>query len=87
MEQQESKRYFVGGVDVFLLGIAIVLGGQVFSWNTILLSGIWEAFLSMMLTASGYICLVLCSSEMTSALPFSGNCLLSLLLSFDLTII
>jgi ethanolamine permease len=58
---------------LFYLGIAIVIGGQLFSWNVSLLGGFWEAFLGMILTGLGYLCLVLCLAEMTSALPFSGG--------------
>jgi len=53
--------------------LTIVIGGQYFSWNTGLDGGFWEYFLSMILTGFAYLALVLCLSEMTSALPFSGN--------------
>jgi ethanolamine permease len=54
------------------LGLTIVIGGQYFSWNVGLVGGFWEYFLSTVLTGVAYLALVLCLSEMTSALPFSG---------------
>eukprot|EP01033_Poteriospumella_lacustris_P024782 gene24782-gene21542 len=59
--------------DVYLLGITIVIGGQVFSWNVSLAAGYWEAFFGMMTTGFLYLSLILCIAEMTSALPFSGG--------------
>lgn len=72
IEHKSSVKY-AGGFDVFLLGITIVIGGQVFSWNASLQAGFWEAFLGMVLTGLGYIVYVCCIAEMTSALPFSGG--------------
>ncbi len=60
--------------DLYLLGLTIVLGGQVFSWNKGLQSGFWEYFTSTLLIGTAYMCLILCLAEMTSALPFSGGC-------------
>lgn len=59
--------------DLYILGITIVIGGQMFSWNDGLQAGFWACFLSLLLMALGYSCLVLCLSELTSALPFSGK--------------
>lgn len=58
---------------IVFVGIAITIGGQVFSWNDGLKAGFWEFFTCTVLTGSAYICLALCLSEMTSALPFSGG--------------
>jgi ethanolamine permease len=53
--------------------MTIVIGGQYFSWNEGLKAGFWLYFGAVMITGSGYLCLVLCLSEITSALPFSGK--------------
>lgn len=61
-------------LDLYSLGLTIVLGGQVFSWNAGLHAGFWEYFTSIVFIGTAYIVLVLCLAEMTSALPFSGGC-------------
>lgn len=72
IEHKSSVKY-ANGFDIFLLGITIVIGGQVFSWNASLQAGFWESFLGMVLTGFSYIVYVCCIAEMTSALPFSGG--------------
>ena len=59
--------------DIYLLGIAITMGGQFFSWNTGLDEGFWCFLSSTILMGIGYICLTLCLAEMMSALPFTGG--------------
>jgi amino acid transporter len=69
--------YFTSAHSFFhclqILGLTIVIGGQVFSWNAGLVEGFWEYFACVLFTGSGYLCLILCLSEMASALPFSGG--------------
>lgn len=60
-------------LDFLILGMTVVLGGQVFQWNHGLKAGIWEFFTSTVLTGIAYICLALCMAELTSTLPFSGK--------------
>ena len=80
-EQQEHQHNVkhANTIDICLLGIAIVIGGQFFSWNVSLAAGFWECLLGLILTGMGYLCLVLCMAEMNSALPFSGRYISSLL--------
>ncbi len=56
-----------------LLGLVITMGGMVQSWNDGLRGGFWEFFSSTIMMGVAYLCLALCMSEMTSALPFSGG--------------
>ena len=68
-----QKKYEVDTHQVYLLGIAIVIGGQLFSWNVGLEAGFYTAFVSLLFIGSGYLCLCLCLSELTGMLPFAGG--------------
>ncbi len=59
--------------DIYLLGIAVTMGGQFFSWNSGLDEGFWCFMVSTILMGIGYICLTLCLAEMMSTLPFTGG--------------
>ena len=72
-DDHKSSVKYANTFALYALGFTIVIGGQVFSWNVSLQAGLWEAFAGFLLTSVGYICLVLCLAEMTSALPFSGG--------------
>lgn len=71
IDQFQKTKYGFLFCDYYV-GITIVIGGQLFSWNVGLVAGFWEYFFSFALTAFAYLNLVLCLGEMTSALPFSG---------------
>lgn len=60
-------------VDIYLLGITVVMGGQYFSWNNGLDEGVWCFLASTIFMGIGYICLTLCLAEMMSTLPFTGG--------------
>ncbi|EQC26181.1 hypothetical protein SDRG_15985 [Saprolegnia diclina VS20] len=60
-------------LDIWSLGIAIVIGGQYFSWNAGLTAGVASYGLALALMGSAYVCLVLSIAEMTSTLPFAGG--------------
>ena len=66
-------RYNRGNFDVWALGITVVIGGQYFSWNAGLVAGFGSYFIATILIGSAYLCLCLCTSELTSALPFAGG--------------
>ena len=72
-EEDAHKSMKLGAFDVWALGIALVIGGQYFSWNFDLSAGSGSAFISVFLIGLGYLCLCLCNAEMTSALPFAGG--------------
>jgi len=65
--------YQVKSWDIWALGITIVIGGQYFAWNAGLVAGFGSYAIATMMIASGYLCLMLCISEVTSALPFAGG--------------
>ena len=65
--------YKRGKVDVWALGITIVIGGQYFSWNAGLTAGFFSYFIGTIVIGLAYICLCLCTSELSSALPFAGG--------------
>lgn len=58
--------------DIYMLGITIVIGGQMFSWNNALEFGFNHALLSTLLMGIAYSCLTFCIAELTSTFPFSG---------------
>jgi amino acid transporter len=72
-EIEASKELKIGPFSIWALGITIVIGGQMFSWNESLISGFGSTFISVFLIGTAYICLCLCNAEMTSALPFAGG--------------
>ena len=59
--------------DIWALGITVVIGGDYFSWNIGLTAGFGSFVISSILMGFAYICLCLCISELTSALPFAGG--------------
>ena len=59
--------------DIWALGITVVIGGDYFSWNAGLNAGFGSFVISSVLMGFAYICLCLCISELTSALPFAGG--------------
>ena len=59
--------------DMWCLGITLVIGGQYFGWNVGLTAGFGSFMIATVLIAIGYICLVFCVSELSSALPFPGK--------------
>jgi len=66
-------KYDRGIFDVWALGITVVIGGQYFSWNAGLAAGFGSYIICTFLIGSAYFCLCLCTSELTSALPFAGG--------------
>ena len=60
-------------LDVWALGITIVIGGQYFSWNAGLTAGFGSYCIGSVLIGFAYLCLCLCTSELSSALPFAGG--------------
>ena len=66
-------KYNINSFDIWALGITIVLGGQYFSWNFGLVAGVGTYGIAVLLVGIGYITLICCISEVTSALPFTGG--------------
>lgn len=71
--EQTSVKYEPGKIDIWLLGITIVIGGQYFSWNAGLEAGVYSYLIGVLLIGSAYVTLCCCMSEITGALPFAGG--------------
>ena len=65
--------HMITGFDVWMLGIAVVIGGQYFGWNVGLSCGFGSYVIITFLMGSAYCCLILCTSEIASGLPFAGG--------------
>ena len=72
-EESANSKLRLGTLDVWCLGITIVIGGQYFSWNAGLSAGFGSYLISTLLMGIAYACLCLCNAEITSALPFAGG--------------
>jgi ethanolamine permease len=59
--------------EIWCLGLTVVIGGQFFCWNAGLVAGFGSFFIATILVGLAYLCLCLCTSEMTSTFPFSGG--------------
>lgn len=68
-----QKGYKTRVVDIWALGITIVIGGQYFNWNDGLSAGFGSYAIATLLIGTAYICLCFCTSELSSALPFAGE--------------
>ncbi|OQR82580.1 Amino Acid-Polyamine-Organocation (APC) Family [Achlya hypogyna] len=60
-------------LDIWALGITVVIGGQYFSWNAGLVAGFYSYFGALLLMAAAYVCMALCLAEASSMLPFAGG--------------
>ncbi|KAE8877143.1 hypothetical protein PF005_g15024 [Phytophthora fragariae] len=68
-----AVKYRHGKVDIFMLGITIVIGGQYFCWNEGINAGVYSFLIGYFIIASAYITLCSCTAEITGALPFAGG--------------
>lgn len=68
-----NTEYRPRAIDIWALGITIVIGGQYFNWNRGLAAGFGTFCVATFLIGVAYICLCFCTSELASALPFAGN--------------
>jgi amino acid transporter len=74
-EEKEDRVRDASALDLYALGLTIVIGGQYFGWNKGLFAGFGNMVVGMFLMAIAYLCLCLCTSELTSAIPFAGGIL------------
>lgn len=70
---QLKDEYHARVIDIWALGITIVIGGQYFNWNAGLAAGFGSYAIATFLIGTAYVCLCLCTSELSSALPFAGK--------------
>ncbi|KAH7484897.1 uncharacterized protein KRP23_3951 [Phytophthora ramorum] len=66
-------QYKPAKLDIMMLGITIVIGGQYFCWNAGIASGFFSFLAAFFLIASAYTTLCCCTAEITGALPFAGG--------------
>jgi ethanolamine permease len=69
----KTFRAVTNSFEIWCLGITVVIGGQFFCWNAGLVAGFGSFLLATVLVGLAYICLCLCTSEMSSTFPFSGG--------------
>ncbi|DAZ92522.1 TPA: hypothetical protein N0F65_012752 [Lagenidium giganteum] len=65
--------YRPGGVDIFFLGITMVIGGQYIIWNEGLKDGVYGYAIACLLMGAAYVVFCCCIAEITGALPFAGG--------------
>ncbi|GLE02805.1 hypothetical protein PINS_up011669 [Pythium insidiosum] len=70
---EPQHRYKPGRLDIWMLGLTIVIGGQYFSWNAGISAGLYTFLFCFTLIGSAYVVLCCCTSEITGALPFAGG--------------
>ncbi|KAG3153173.1 hypothetical protein PI126_g10196 [Phytophthora idaei] len=68
-----KSKYRHGKLDIYMLGITIVIGGQYFCWNEGINAGFYSFLIGYFLIASAYITFCCCTAEITGALPFAGG--------------
>eukprot|EP00981_Chlorochromonas_danica_P000061 scaffold27_cov182-Ochromonas_danica.AAC.4 len=68
-----TLKYSASSVQVFFMGISIIVGGQFMGWNKALTMGLWECMIGLAIVSIGYFCLTFCLAEMASILPFAGG--------------
>ena len=61
-EEEAHKELKLGSLDVWALGIAVVIGGQYFGWNFSLSAGFGSCYIAMLMVGLAYLCLCLCNS-------------------------
>lgn len=67
------RSLLVNSLEVGLMGVAIVIGGQLYGWNEALSAGFGSWIIAQSLMGLAYFCLVLCISEITSGIAFDGG--------------
>eukprot|EP00981_Chlorochromonas_danica_P006132 scaffold1290_cov248-Ochromonas_danica.AAC.17 len=66
-----TLKYSASSLQVFFMGISIIVGGQFMGWNKALTMGLWECMIGLVIVSIGYFCLTFCLAEMASILPFA----------------
>ena len=59
--------------DIWMMGLVIVLGGQMYGWNIALSAGFGTYFTAQCIIGIAYVVLVCCLAEIASAVAFSGG--------------
>jgi len=59
--------------QIWSIGVVIIIGGNFIMWNAALTAGLFGFITLTLLVSTGFICLVMCISEILSGLPFGGG--------------
>jgi len=70
--KEEVSNLNLSSYDMWALGLTTAIGGHYFAWNAGLTVGFGSFVIALFLIATGYVSLVLCIAELSSALPFAG---------------
>ena len=62
-----------GTFDIYMMGLVIVMGGQMYGWNAALSVGFGSYAVGQSIIGIAYVILVMCLSEIASAVAFSGG--------------
>ena len=72
VEIANMDSYLATPFEVWCLGISVVLGGQLYGWNSGFSSGFGTFAMGQVIMGLAYIAYVLCLAECISAVPFAG---------------
>lgn len=72
-KKAEAESLQLSSVDMWALGLTTAIAGHYFSWNAGLGAGFGSYLIAMVVISTAYLCLILCISELSSALPFAGQ--------------
>ena len=59
--------------DLWALGLTTAIGGHFFAWTSALSTGFGTYIVSLTVLSTAYFILMMCISELSSALPFAGG--------------
>lgn len=63
----------IGVAQITLFGVGIVISGHYLNWSVGLEAGYYGFLSGTLFIATGFIALMLCLAEITSAVPFTGK--------------
>ena len=73
-EEPEFQYSYLGNkYECMLLGVTIVIGGQLYGWNAGFSSGFGSYFVGQVMVGLAYIVLMSCLGEMSATLAFPGG--------------
>ena len=79
-DKAEAEHLDLSSLDLYALAVATAVGGHYLPWNEGLQGGFGTFIIAVAFIASGYFCLILSLSELSSALPFAGKLMYQLIL-------
>ena len=72
-DEKKDGKHYAKPYQVAALGIATVIGAEMYGWNLSLYAGVGTYIIAQVLMAFAYIVLLLCIAEIGSAIQFSGG--------------